>query len=218
MHLRKTRLAALAGIAALALAACGGSSTTSTSSTAAAGSSAVGSAAATSAAASGGGSAAPAASTEGALTIWSSAQYAPILTEVSKQFTADNGIPVNVQTIAGAQSVQSQFITASQAGTGPDLVIEAHDGIGNMVQNGAIDPIPMTDAKKAEFLPTAIDGVTFNGQIYGVPFAVENLALYRNTDLAPTAPATMEDLVASGEALKASGKVSEVLGLQQGQT
>src|SRR6478609_4211394 len=137
MHLRKTRLAALAGIAALALAACGGGgSTTTTSSTAAAGSSAAGSAAATSAAASVGASAAPAASTEGALTIWSSAQYAPILTEVSKQFTADNGIPVNVQTISGTQTLQSQFITASQAGTGPDLVIEAHDGIGNMVQNG----------------------------------------------------------------------------------
>jgi arabinogalactan oligomer/maltooligosaccharide transport system substrate-binding protein len=222
MHLRKTRLAALAGIAALALAACGGSSTTTTSSSAAApaGSAASGSAAASSAPAAGdtaGASAAPAASTEGALTIWASAQYAPILTEVSKQFTADNGIPVNVQSISGAQSVQSQFITASQAGTGPDLVIEAHDGIGNMVQNGAIDPIPMTDTKKSEFLPTAIDGVTFNGQVYGVPFAVENLALFRNTDLAPTAPATMEDLVASGEALKSAGKVSEVLGLQQGQ-
>ena len=58
--------------------------------------------------------------------------------------------------------------------------------------------------------------MTFNGQIYGVPYALENIALYRNTDLAPTAPATMEDLVTTGEALKAAGKVTEMLALPVG--
>lgn len=95
-----------------------------------------------------------------------------MLQEVSKKFTADNGIPANVQVISGSQTVQSQFITASRAGARPDLVIEALDGIGNMVQNGAIDPVLMTDAKKNVFSKTAIDGVTSNGQVHGVPFAV----------------------------------------------
>jgi arabinogalactan oligomer/maltooligosaccharide transport system substrate-binding protein len=45
------------------------------------------------------------------------------------------------------------------------------------VQNGAIDPVPMADTSKASFLPAAVQGVTFNGQIYGVPYAVENVAL-----------------------------------------
>ena len=93
----------------------------------------------------------------------------------------------------------------------------AHDWIGNLVQNGAIDPIPMTDAQKAAFLPKAIEGVTFNGQIYGVPYAVENVALYRNTTLAPNAPTTIEDMVTTGEALKAAGKATEVLALPVGQ-
>ena len=52
-----------------------------------------------------------------------------------------------------AKDLQTQFVTASQAGTGPDLVMGAHDWIGNLVQNGAIDPIPMTDTQKAAFLP-----------------------------------------------------------------
>jgi hypothetical protein len=41
-----------------------------------------------------------------------------------------------------------------------------------------------------------VKAVTFNGQVYGVPYATENLALIRNTELAPAAPATIEDLVA----------------------
>ena len=215
MHLRKTtRLAAMTGILALALAACGGGSTTSSTTSAAAGSSAAGSSAAAddTAAASGG---AAAGSTEGALTIWADDLYAPIMIEVSKQFTTDNGIPVNVELIAS--DLQTQFVTASQAGTGPDLVMGAHDWIGNLVQNGAIDPIPMTDTQKAAFLPKSIEGVTFNGQIYGVPYALENVALYRNTTMAPNAPTSIEDMVTTGEALKASGTATEILVLPIGQ-
>jgi arabinogalactan oligomer/maltooligosaccharide transport system substrate-binding protein len=207
MQLRKTRLAALTGIVAIALAACG-SSSSSTSTT-----SAAGSGAATSAATDG--SAAPGGSAEGALTIWADNLYAPIMKDVAAQFTADNGIPVNVEEIAS--ELQTQFVTASQAGTGPDLVMGAHDWIGNLVQNGAIDPIPMTDAQETAFLPKSIEGVTFNGQIYGVPYALENVALYRNTTMAPEAPTSIEDMVATGEALKAAGTSTEILVLPVGQ-
>lgn len=214
MHLRKTRLAALTGIVAIALAACGSSSSSSSSSSA--GSSAAGSsAAASSAAGSAGGTAAAGGSTEGALTIWADNLYAPIMKDVAAQFTADNGIPVNVEEIAS--ELQTQFVTASQAGTGPDLVMGAHDWIGNLVQNGAIDPIPMTDTQKAAFLPKSVEGVTFNGQIYGVPYALENVALYRNTTMAPEAPTSIEQLVSTGEALKAAGTATEILVLPIGQ-
>jgi hypothetical protein len=52
----------------------------------------------------------------------------------------------------------------------------------------------------------AIKAVTFNGQIYGVPFTMNNIVLFRNTDLAPDAPSSIEDLVATGKKLKASGR------------
>jgi ABC-type glycerol-3-phosphate transport system substrate-binding protein len=92
----------------------------------------------------------------------------------------------------------------------------AHDWIGNLVQNGAIDPIPMTDTTKNLFQKPTIQAVTFDSQIYGVPFALENTALYRNTDLAPTAPATWEELQATAPALQSAAKVSELLALSIG--
>ncbi|MGO1317320.1 MAG: sugar ABC transporter substrate-binding protein, partial [Cellulomonadaceae bacterium] len=38
------------------------------------------------------------------------------------------------------------------------------------------------------------------GQVYGLPYAIENIALIRNTDLAPEAPATWDELIAAGQA------------------
>ncbi len=223
MQLRKARLAAIAGVVALAVAACGGGSSTTASSTSAAGGAAEsGSAAAsgdaaeseTAAATSAAGTAAAGGSTEGTLTIWADDLYGPAIKEASAAFASDNGVAVNVETVS--KDLQAQFVTASQAGTGPDLVMGAHDWIGNLVQNGAIEPIPMTDATKALFQKPAVQAVTFNSQIYGVPYALENIALYRNTDLAPTAPATWEDLQATATELQKSGKVSELLALPIG--
>jgi arabinogalactan oligomer / maltooligosaccharide transport system substrate-binding protein len=58
--------------------------------------------------------------------------------------------------------------------------------------------------------------VTFNGQLYGIPYAIENVVLFRNTDLAPQAPKTLDELVAKGKELKAAGKVNEIMALPVG--
>jgi arabinogalactan oligomer/maltooligosaccharide transport system substrate-binding protein len=44
-----------------------------------------------------------------------------------------------------------------------------------------------------------------------MPFTMNSLVLYRNTDLAPEAPETIEDLVSRGQELLKAGQVSEVL-------
>jgi arabinogalactan oligomer/maltooligosaccharide transport system substrate-binding protein len=152
---------------------------------------------------------------QGKLVIWADDKRAAVLKPFAEKFGKDNNVTVTVQAISKDQ--QTTFVTASQQGSGPDIMVGAHDWIGNLVQNGAIDPIQLTDAQKAGFAEIAIKGVTFNGQIYGVPYAIENIALIRNTDLAPTAPTTVEDLVAAGKALKDQKKVTEIMALQSGQ-
>lgn len=151
---------------------------------------------------------------EADLTIMVDAERTPVMETLARQFGEENGVTVEVQSIA--ENVQSQFVTAAQAGEGPDIVMGAHDWIGNFVQNGAIDPIQFSPQQLEAFNPLAIQGVTFNGQVYGVPFAVENVVLYRNTDLAPEAPATVEDLVATGQAAVDAGRATEVLALPVG--
>jgi arabinogalactan oligomer/maltooligosaccharide transport system substrate-binding protein len=152
----------------------------------------------------------------GNLVIWADDKRTAALKPFAEKFGQETGVTVDVQAVS--KDLQTNFVTASQSGKAPDIVVGAHDWIGNLVQNGAIDPVQLSAAQKSSFADIAIKGVTFNGQTYGVPYAIENIALIRNTELAPTAPATIEDLITAAKALKTSGKVSELMALQVGQT
>ncbi|MFC8849548.1 MULTISPECIES: extracellular solute-binding protein [unclassified Micromonospora] len=153
--------------------------------------------------------------TGGKLVIWADDKRTAALKPFADKFGQENGVTVEVQAVS--KDLQTTFVTASQQGSGPDVVVGAHDWIGNLVQNGAIDPVQLAADQKSGFNETAVKAVTFNGQLYGVPYAMENLALIRNTELAPEAPKTIEELVASGKKLKADKKASEILCLQSGQ-
>jgi arabinogalactan oligomer / maltooligosaccharide transport system substrate-binding protein len=148
------------------------------------------------------------------LTIWADDKYSRAIKGSAEKWGAANDVKVNVQAVS--KDLQTNFVTASQAGKGPDLVMGAHDWIGNLFQNGTIDPLQLTDDTRAAFNQLALKGVTYNGQVFGVPYVLENIALIRNTDLAPDVPKTMEDLVATGKRLKSEGKVSEILALPVG--
>jgi arabinogalactan oligomer / maltooligosaccharide transport system substrate-binding protein len=148
------------------------------------------------------------------LTIWADDKYSRAIKESAAKWGAENDVQVNVQAVS--KDLQTVFVTAAQAGKGPDLVMGAHDWIGNLVQNGTIDPLQLTDDTRAAFNELALQGVTYNGQIYGIPYAIENVVLFRNTDLAPQAPKTLDELVAKGKELKAAGKVSEIMALPVG--
>ena len=151
----------------------------------------------------------------GELVIWADDKRSAALKPFADKFGSENGVTVKVQAISKDQ--QTTFVTASQQGSGPDVMVGAHDWIGNLVQNGAVDPVQLSAEQTGGLAPNALKAVTFNGQTYGVPYALENLALIRNTDLAPQAPATIEALVAEANKLKAARKVSETLCLQVGQ-
>jgi arabinogalactan oligomer/maltooligosaccharide transport system substrate-binding protein len=151
----------------------------------------------------------------GKLVIWSDDKRAPVIKTFADQFGKENGVQVEVKGFA--ENLNTTFVTAAKNGSGPDIVVIAHDNIGNFVQNGVIDPVQLTAEQKSRFQPIALKAVTYGGQIYGAPYAIENIALIRNTDLAPTAPSSIEDLVTQGQKLQKAGKVKNILCLQSGQ-
>ena len=149
------------------------------------------------------------------LVIWATQGAATSLKPFAEKFGADNGISVEVQGIAG--ELRAQYITATNSGKGPDVILTAADGLGNLIQNAAIEPLNLSPETKSKFVDVTVESVTYNGQIYGVPQAVDNVALIRNTELVPELPATFEDLVTTGLELKNQGKVTEALSLPVGQ-
>ena len=183
------RVAALAAVALVSACSSGSKSATNKSSSATGGT--------TSASATTSGSAAATGAAD--LTIWTDALKAPVIKKFAADFGQANGIKVAVQSVA--TNLQSTYVTATNAGKGPDVVAGANDGIGNLVQNGTIEPLNLPAATVKSFQPIAIKNVTYNGQIYGVPYDVENLALFYNTKLVKTPPKTIEQLETMGKAL-----------------
>lgn len=152
------------------------------------------------------------------LLIWTgTGPQGEVIKDIAAGFGEENGVTVKVELVPGSD-LQANFVTASQGNNAPDVVFGAHDWIGNLVQNGSIDPIQLPAAVKDDLQPKAIQAMTYNGQVYGLPFTFNNLVLYRNTALAPDAPATVEDMVAAGKALQAAGKVEEAVAWPVGQT
>ncbi|WP_103062752.1 sugar ABC transporter substrate-binding protein [Actinomyces qiguomingii] len=133
------------------------------------------------------------------LVIWTDEVKAGALKDIAQEWGNKQDINVAVQIVA--DDLQGNFIAANSAGNGPDMIVAAHDWIGNLVQNGSISPITLDSAAEANYSQIALDAVTYNGQYYGVPYCVETLALYVNKDLTDvTAPATIEELAEAGQA------------------
>jgi arabinogalactan oligomer/maltooligosaccharide transport system substrate-binding protein len=207
MQKRLLGAASLAGVAALLMSACGGSTPTPA---------ATGDAAATTTpAATSTTTGAPVRDASVDLVIWSDADRATILKKYADQFGQEQGIKVQIQV---STDVRKDFKAATDAGKGPDVIVGAHDWLGELVQNGAVKPVNLSTAQQDQFTPAAIQAAKFNGQLYGVPYATENLGLMRNTALAPDAPASFEDMIAKGKAMKDSGKATNAFLQQVGKT
>ncbi|WP_271396257.1 sugar ABC transporter substrate-binding protein [Neomicrococcus lactis] len=188
---RAFAIGSLGTAAAAALAACGGGSSSTSSSSA---SSAASSAASSSAAPTG------AAAT---LTLWTDAERSPALKDIAAKFKADKGIEVKL-VVKDFASVRDDFITQAPTGKGPDIIVGPHDWLGKLVQNGVVAPVQLGD-KASLFNPVAVKAFTYEGQVYGLPYAVENIGLLRNKKIIPEAAKTFEEVVAAGKKAVSAG-------------
>lgn len=141
---------------------------------------------------------------EDALVIWADDTRAPILEELGASFEEEFGIAVVVQELEFGD-IRDQFKTAGPAGEGPDMIIGAHDWLGELAVNGLLAEIDVSDVED-EFLPAALNAFVYDGVQYGLPYAAENVAFVRNTDLVPEAPETWEDVRAISEQLVEDGE------------
>ncbi len=134
-----------------------------------------------------------------------------VLTQLGEDFEAEYGIGVSVE-VVDLGEIRNAMTLGAASGEGPDMIIIPHDNLGPIVENGAAAPIEL-GATADDFLPNAIDGFTYNGELYGLPLAVENIGFFRNTDMVPDAPATWDEVAQIGTALVEAGDADSAIGL-----
>lgn len=148
------------------------------------------------------------------LTIWADEQRAAPIGNLAKQWGEENGVTVTV-TQVNFDDMKDQYLQQAPNGQGPDIFLGANDWAGELNNSGLIAPIDLGN-NKSQFTENSVNGFTVNGQNYGLPIAVENVIMFRNTALAPNAPTSIQDMATTGLALQSQGKTQYPIGLQVG--
>jgi len=138
------------------------------------------------------------------LTVWVDANRVDELKDIAAQFQKDKGITVKLVQKEYGDVMKEDFVKQVPTGKGPDVIIGGHDWLGLFVQNGVIAPLELGDAA-SDYADVAIQAMSYEGTLYGLPASIENIALVRNKALAPSTPANWDDLIAEGQKIVASG-------------
>lgn len=154
-------------------------------------------------------------SDEGTLTIWADAVKLPAFESIASKFEEKYGVPVRVQ-VMGFGDIRNNLQLGGPVGQGPDIIVGAHDWIGQLYGNGLISPIDLSPELTANFDPVAIRAFTYDGKLVGLPYLTEAVALVYNTDLVKEVPATWAEAIALGEQLVKDGKATNGLAIPKG--
>src|SRR5271165_1621199 len=118
--------------------------------------------------------------TNGELLIWMDNERGAALQPIVQKFEADLGLKV---TIGTPEKITDSFPIAAQAGKGPDLVIWAHDKVGEWADGGLVSPVDVQDKFRAKFFPKSWQAVMHRDRIWGYPIALETVTLIYNKAL-----------------------------------
>jgi arabinogalactan oligomer / maltooligosaccharide transport system substrate-binding protein len=159
----------------------------------------------------------PPAAEEGTLTLWVDETRAPVVTAIGADFTAATGVPVAVYQV-GFGDIRDRLQLYGPTGEGPDIIIGAHDWLGQLATNGLVEPLDL-GANGDHVDESALNAFTYDtgegGQLYGLPYAAEAIALYYNPELVPTPPTTWEELIQIATDLQANEGLDQAYVLQE---
>jgi len=140
---------------------------------------------------------------EGELVVWiNSDKGYNGLQAVGDRFAEELGVPVTVET---PDAVTEKFQKEAAIGKGPDIFIWAHDRFGDWAKSGLIAPVEPSDSVRSK-LDDFWGAVSYNGNTYGYPIAVEGPTQICNTDIVDEPYASWEDVREAAPVLAEQGK------------
>ncbi|MGO2471518.1 MAG: sugar ABC transporter substrate-binding protein [Microbacterium gubbeenense] len=130
------------------------------------------------------------------LTVWVDSERTSSLQGAADAYEEKTGVAVD---IVGKDTgdIKDDFIQQVPTGEGPDIAMGAHDWLGELTTNGVVAPLELGDAA-GDYLDVAINAATYDGTVYMLPYAVENIAVLRNQELVPEQPSSFDEMIAAG--------------------
>jgi maltose/maltodextrin transport system substrate-binding protein len=132
--------------------------------------------------------------TNGQLLIWMDPDRGHTLKPLTQKFHDDFGINATIET---PQNITDSFPLAAQVAKGPDIVIWAHDKVGEWADAGLIAPVEISEKYAHQFFPKAWQAVLHENRRWGYPIALEAATLIYNRKLLDGYPPTELSQLAS---------------------
>lgn len=137
-------------------------------------------------------------STDSSLVVWVDAERVDAVQGAADAYEEKTGVKVEIVG-KDVDTVKDDFIQQVPTGKGPDITMGAHDWLGELSTNGVVAPLELGD-NAGDYLEVALHASTYDGTVYMLPYAVENIAVLRNADLVPEAATGFDDMIAKGQA------------------
>jgi maltose/maltodextrin transport system substrate-binding protein len=125
--------------------------------------------------------------TNGELLVWLDSDRGQAIESIAEKFEKDFGIKVTVDT---PQNIIDSFRIAAQVAKGPDILIWAHDKIGEWADAGLIAPVEVSHEFANKYFQKAWQAVLHNDRKWGYPIALETVTLIHNKRLLDDPPPT----------------------------
>lgn len=138
--------------------------------------------------------------TNGELLIWMDNARADAMKRIAQKCEDDLGIKVSIET---PQNITTDFPLAAEAGKGPDIVIWAHDKVGEWADGGLIAQVEVSPVYAKNFFAKAWQATSHEGLSWGYPIAMESVTLiYNKRLLKRPPPSQLSELVSINAQLK----------------
>jgi len=121
------------------------------------------------------------------------------LAPIAQKFENDFGLKITIDT---PEKITETFPMAAQAGKGPDVVVWAHDKVGEWADAGLIRPVEVSSEFSRKFFPNAWQAVLHRGSIWGYPIGLETVTLIYNRNLISSPPTDLARLVSISQEMK----------------
>jgi arabinogalactan oligomer / maltooligosaccharide transport system substrate-binding protein len=148
--------------------------------------------------------------------IWTDKDRKAAVEKVAGEWAASRGLSVEV--------VEKDFgkirddLKTVQEENAPDVIVGAHDWVGQLAADGSVLPLNPRAATRAQFPSFALDSFSYGTavkRLYGAPVALENIGLVVNTRLAKV-PKTFAELEKAALAFKKKASGNLAIAVPQG--
>ncbi|MDY0324504.1 MAG: maltose ABC transporter substrate-binding protein, partial [Candidatus Carbobacillus sp.] len=120
---------------------------------------------------------------------------------VAQKFEEKYGVPVTYEEVSHTDAPE-KLKTDGPAGLGADVFSAPHDHLGELVSGGLVlENMFPNEFTNETYMPTAIAGTSYDGQLYGYPTSIETYALFYNKDLVKDLPKTWDEMLDQAKAM-----------------